>query len=242
MLEYIRNWLTPKSPLSMDDELWILKRYNWLYKQFEHDFDTVLPTREFFPCKYDGSDEAIEDMFWRVCENMGIPEHQINLQFCDAGEAGGILLEGDNVAGLYSGGYPCEVMINTHNRTSQTVMVAIIAHELCHVRLMGEQRVTSDVPDNEELTDLATIFFGYGIFTANSKFRTTRKGWASTGYLPTTLISYAIAFRQHTLGEPMPDWLEYLSPSARSVYKRSLKHLDSAVLDDIEPRAFNKYT
>jgi predicted SprT family Zn-dependent metalloprotease len=35
------------------------------------------------------------------------------------------------------------------------VLVAIVAHELCHLRLLGEGRISASRPDGERLTDLA---------------------------------------------------------------------------------------
>ena len=48
------------------------------------------------------------------------------------------------------------------------MFVAIIAHELAHERLIGEGRVTTADPDHERLTDLLTVYFGLGVFTANA--------------------------------------------------------------------------
>jgi hypothetical protein len=45
-----------------------------------------------------------------------------------------------------------------------------VAHELARVRLLGEQRINTDCGDQEQLTDLATVFFGLGIFTADAAF------------------------------------------------------------------------
>ena len=49
--------------------------------------------------------------------------------------------------------------------------VAVIAHELAHVLLLGNGYLGGHEKDHEELTDLLTVFSGLGIFTANAAFQ-----------------------------------------------------------------------
>jgi hypothetical protein len=58
-------------------------------------------------------------------------------------------------------------------------MTAIIAHELSHVLLLGDRRISPKRPDHERLTDLLTVYSGFGIFTANAALRyaTGSRGW-----------------------------------------------------------------
>ncbi len=53
-------------------------------------------------------------------------------------------------------------------------LVGTMAHELAHVRLLGESRIMREVFDNELLTDLTGVHFGLGIFLAN-----TSRNWDS---------------------------------------------------------------
>ena len=48
-------------------------------------------------------------------------------------------------------------------------MVAVLAHEIAHIKLPGESRMEEN---DERITDLTTIFFGLGIFNANAAFQT----------------------------------------------------------------------
>ncbi len=48
-----------------------------------------------------------------------------------------------------------------------SMLVGTMAHELAHLKLMGERRVTGDEYDNELLTDLTAVFHGFGIFLGN---------------------------------------------------------------------------
>ncbi len=63
------------------------------------------------------------------------------------------------------------VAIEASNLGDPMALVGTIAHELAQCRLLGEKRITSEAVDHESLTDLTTVFFGMGIFNANSSFR-----------------------------------------------------------------------
>ena len=60
------------------------------------------------------------------------------------------------------------------------LLTAIAVHELCHLRLLGEHRVRAERPDGERLTDLLTVYFGFGIFSTNAAMRFARadRGWS----------------------------------------------------------------
>jgi hypothetical protein len=49
-------------------------------------------------------------------------------------------------------------------------LVSTLAHELGHVLLLADGRISAQQQDHEPLTDLLTIFFGLGIFSANAAF------------------------------------------------------------------------
>lgn len=58
-------------------------------------------------------------------------------------------------------------------------LTATLAHELAHARLLTERRVDAARKDHEQLTNLATVFFGLGVFTANAAFDFSKSqyGW-----------------------------------------------------------------
>jgi hypothetical protein len=61
-------------------------------------------------------------------------------------------------------------------------LVATIAQELGHVLLLADGRISRERQDHEPLTDLLTVFFGLGVFTANAAFEQSRetRGWPAT--------------------------------------------------------------
>jgi len=93
-------------------------------------------------------------------------------------------------------------------------LTATVAHELAHVRLLGERRISPDRGDQEQLTDLATVSFGLGIFTANAAFDYSQNqfGWQTSqlGYLGEALFGYALAYYAHMRAEEDPSWAKAL--------------------------------
>jgi hypothetical protein len=77
----------------------------------------------------------------------------------------------------------CVVAIDRANIGNPTALLAVIAHELGHVRLLGENRIPAGRPDSEPLTDLLTVYLGMGIFTANAAFGFSHgpKSWRTSG-------------------------------------------------------------
>jgi hypothetical protein len=76
------------------------------------------------------------------------------------------------------------ISLDRQEAVAPRYLAAIIVHELCHLRLRGEGRVRSDQPDEERLTDLLTVFFGFGVFTTNAAMQFARNNRGYTGSTP----------------------------------------------------------
>lgn len=97
-------------------------------------------------------------------------------------------------------------------------LVGTMAHELAHLRLMGERRVTGDEYDNELLTDLTAVFHGFGVFLGNSprNWDSQYSIWPGTDlnrpeYMTLPMFAYVLAHTAWFRGQPKPDWYSYLS-------------------------------
>lgn len=112
-------------------------------------------------------------------------------------------------------------------------LLAVIAHELGHVRLLSEGRVAPDRQDGEPLTDLATVYLGMGILTANAAFDFSQTagyrtyGWRAQrlGYMTEQMFGYALACYAAMRGELDPAWTRYLDTNPRVYLKHSLRYL-----------------
>jgi hypothetical protein len=93
----------------------------------------------------------------------------------------------------------------------------------------GERRIDPGRSDDEQLTDLTTIFLGTDIFTANAAFdfSQTRSGWQSShlGYLGETLSGYALAYFAYLRGEREPAWAAALDTNPRIYMRQGLRYL-----------------
>lgn len=107
-----------------------------------------------------------------------------------------------------------------------------MAHEIAHLRLLGEDRIFSDAFDNELLTDLTVVFHGLGIFLANvpraweSDFTT----WPGTDvrkpeYMTQPMFGYALAHAAWYRNQRNPEWGRFLRMGARASFKQGLRYL-----------------
>ncbi|MCH5716432.1 hypothetical protein [Niabella hibiscisoli] len=129
-------------------------------------------------------------------------------------------------AGLYfdkneQGKY--EIFIEKRNLNDPENLVATVAHEFAHIKLLGEKRLDFN---DEELTDLTPVVFGLGIFNANSSFKEHKTydgyGHNSIGYLKQKEWGYALALYAYFREEENPDWIKYLTPNIKSDFKKAL--------------------
>ncbi len=219
---------------------------SWLAERFGREplnRPVVLPTTEFFPDSYDGSEESVGTWFECICGHMRIDPASLELEiYAEARELGpSYTLDGPGTAGHYTHDGRAIVGVELRSLADATLLVSVLAHELAHSRLLGEGHLTGEEPDGEALTDLAVVFFGLGIFPANSAVRYMQwsdgnwSGWsaARTGYVPEPLYGYALALYARARGEEDPAWAAQLRPNVRSVLRASLCYM--ARIDNAAP-------
>lgn len=238
------RWFRPTCPVPSEPKAWIEDRMSWLANQRGLDpFKTcpvILPTEEFFPDPYDGSDEAVRALLDRVCGYMGIDPATVLMDMysearhIELAPGFNVTTEGVTSAGLYSKRADKTVVaLEQDQREYPLSLVATIAHELCHAYLLGGWLVSPEEPDHEPLTDLATVCFGLGILTANAAIREShwsRGGWCGWsvgrhGYLGENELAYALAVYAWARGERKPPWARHLRLNARSYLKQSLRYI-----------------
>jgi tetratricopeptide (TPR) repeat protein len=216
---------------------------DWLIRQFGRvrliDSETILPLADHFPANYNASREAVRMLFNQVCEYMEVDGQKVELAYYSekSGQHYGL---GRGAAGIYDERKDRTIIwLETSNVGDPMSVVATFAHELCHIHLLGGKRVGRDEPDHEPLTDLAVIFFGFGIFAANSSFssRTYTSGnWHYTsmkrqGYLPPPVLGYGLALYAMLRDEMRPDWARYIRADVREPMRKALAYLESSGLD-----------
>lgn len=105
-------------------------------------------------------------------------------------------------------------------------MVATLAHELAHVKLLGQLGLEEN---DEHLTDLATVYFGFGVLGANNAFQfyqtADRWGYRNLGYLKQEEWAYALALFAYIRYEDEPSWSPFLNKTIKKDFDRSLKFI-----------------
>ena len=113
-------------------------------------------------------------------------------------------------------------------------LIATLAHELAHDLLATTREPPPCEPDETEfLTDLASVFLGFGVFLANGRFRFealqsgTTHGWrmAHSGYLPEADLIFALALFLQAKALNPDLAFACLKPHLATMLRRTLRDL-----------------
>jgi HEAT repeat protein len=227
------GWFRPKCPIPSPEQLWIDRRMSWLARTFGADrlrqAPVVLPTPEFFPGPYQGTEDDVRRLFRRACRYLGIDPNRLDVGLFEPPHPAA-----PEAVGLYVPGKREKILLADTQVGDPVSAVATLAHELAHVLLLGDKRISPDEEDHEQVTDLLTVFLGFGVFGSNSVMResyesTARWHWWSIskqGYLSERMYGYACALFAWAREESAPAWAGHLRPNVRAVFKQSLAYLD----------------
>jgi len=237
-----------KSPVSEADEAWLNESLTWLREAFteEHfqQISTITPTTNFYNRTFDRSEEDAYFVLERTKDLMAIQNDEIELDFFNNSptemEDGSMLstpaegIDGrwNGAAGTYEQKEGNKVIISIEvSQLNDTIsLIATIAHELAHEILLGEGWLEEN---NEYLTDLTAIFYGFGLFLGNSSFRFAQRNtafgseweYSSKGYLPEQVIAYAMAWLSYERNEELY-YTQFLSKSMKKFVEQAHKYLE----------------
>lgn len=233
-------WSKPKCPVRAEEQAWIEESLDWFVAEFGEDAmkrPVVVPQGSFFPVGYTGSEQDVRAVFVSVCARLEIPPERVVLEIeAQDAEAESLLehlpisYQSKEAAGHWRKRDEATVIsVQLHQARDPIALVATIAHELGHERLLGEERIDPERRDGEPLTDLFTVFFGMGIFSANAafEFRLSHRAYRTSrlGYLTEPMFGYALARYSWLRGETSPAWAEHLDTNPRTYLKQGLKYL-----------------
>jgi len=230
-------------PLDYEQRKYFEHNILWLNENFPEPSlekrKVFVPTESDFPIKWNGSKKNAFEVLKIVSENMQLNPKEIEIDFYKEGltevntGSSVIFLENDArdtfTGGLYYGkneNGKYEVSININLLNNQEALIATTAHELCHIKLLDEKKLEEN---DEYLTDLATVFFGFGIFSANSSFQfyqqNDRWGYGTSGYLKCDEWAYSLALFAFLRNENNPQWSEFLNPSIKKDFEKNLLYV-----------------
>lgn len=197
----------------------------------------VLPSEVFFPRKWVPTEEWASFAFERVCEIMNVDIERVELVFeldswHETRRLGTYLGRTSGAAGTYrhlvteEGPSRAAISIKSSLFSEPETMIAVMAHELCHVLLLGDNKIRRDMERMEPLTDLMTVFCGFGVFSANSAHvrKVDSSGWMESahGYLTQREFGYALALFAWTRGEVDADWRKELTKNVNVFMRDTL--------------------
>lgn len=229
-----------KCPIPEDTRIWMENALIWLINQFREEkiltVKTLLPVQEDFPVQFNGTEQMAYDILAIVAQQMDVDTNRINLDFYNEqlleikGDAGvalnGQQYEDENYSsGLYGGkgtDGKFSIAVELSQLKEPDKLIATLAHEIAHIKILGDGRLKEN---DEYLTDLVTVFFGLGIFNANTAFRfytaTDKWAYSKQGYLTQQDWGYALALYAYIRNEKKPYWIKYLTPNIQSDFKKS---------------------
>lgn len=235
---------------------WIFDGYAWALAQFGTDVfyestTLVLPSADFFPVARSNDPEDIaREIFESAKTYAGLAEWPCELVAQDpnpdAVVAPTVVMQGAPVgpAGTISASESVVTITYDPGQVSRPQsLVATFAHELAHFLGFTAREAPPGGHDFEEyVTDLLSVFLGFGIFAANSAFEFNQytgvesQGWSvsSQGYLSQYELTYCLAIFLELKGLPDADAMSYLDRPLRKFLKKAQKELGGPQAEEIE--------
>ncbi|MEP2280854.1 hypothetical protein [Maribacter sp.] len=227
-----------KLPITDEDKVWVDKDLNWLRTEFgeEHfmEIRTVTPTKDFYERTFDRTEKDAEFILERTMELMNVRDVKIDLDFFSDSPIemtdGTVLSSPADINGSWNSAAGTfeqsnegtKISIETQQLRNPISLIATISHELAHQILLGENRIEEN---DEYLTDLTAIAYGFGIFIGNSRFQFSASGlgWQSggQGYLPEQIIAYTMAWLSNVRNEKT-DYSQFLDKSMKKYFDQSM--------------------
>ena len=165
----------------------------------------LTPSDDDFPDPWDGSVRAAHRLTQRLMQHAGLGKLNISLTALPDDDAAPEDVWDAGTAGWFSGidHGRARFGIRPKEIDDPEAVVGIMAHEVAHAWRQSCALVDPDRDAEEHLTDLTTVYLGFGILTTNvsERFRSWRKLRASAyqlksmGYLPPTAMSWLLALQ-----------------------------------------------
>jgi hypothetical protein len=221
-------------PIDVETKTWIDSRIGWIIQQFGLEHIRACPIVAADSKLLDGynaNDEAaFLELCRKICVLMGIDFETIEFLLMENQQDH----SGGSVLGIYEliGDNRHLIRINVVLLPDPNRLIPTLVHELCHVFLIGQGRITGDEDDHELLTDLLTVFFGFGALCANSVIDDQSwhvgsvSGWqiSRSGYLTMNMYGYALGVFALLRNERYDDWKPRLRLDVRDAFKQTFQY------------------
>jgi tetratricopeptide (TPR) repeat protein len=248
-----------KPTVTIEDKNWIEKNILWFIEVFgfsklkERPF--ILLSPDTFPYSNLKESDQFHRFFEQLCSIWEVDPNEINVKFFDdikSKQWTNLAPQGSisEPIGQYYRPYTKEEKrFNIHlaksNLEHLQLLIAVSAHELAHVKLLGSNYIKQSDPDMEPLTDLASIFFGFGLFVANTCQIQDSYWIGRSGYLSNELISYTNALICYITGSDVQQYVPLLNTNTKAVFKQDYEFLkntgDTLLTQDTVKRSVDAF-
>jgi hypothetical protein len=225
--------------LSSADKDWVENNFIWFIEVFGLDRlkaqPFIIPSIGNFPYKNLHDSVQFELLYQQLCKYWDVNPDEIVVKFFDDVRS----KQWSNLApigthnepgGTYHQLYTTDekrfiIRLANSNLDNLQLAVTIVSHELGHVKLLGGKFIESNHPGMEPLTDLASIFFGFGIFVANTVITGDMNWIGHFGYLSNEVISYTNALICYCTGNNANDYKSLLNNNTRRLFEEDFEFL-----------------
>jgi len=232
-----------KCPIKVEDSEWILNQLEWINDNVVNirNQETILPTKKYFDWDFSGVEIDAEKVLKQVGEYCIIDTSEINLEiYSEEGielDRGTITQkeEGEGTSGVFiQEEDEISILIEERQLKNPISLIATVVHELSHYKLIVGKGVILEGEENEWITDLLSIAYGFGIFIGNSKFEFSQfesgDGWGGwqysiQGYLPQQITAHAMAEIEIRKRSEMPNWTKFLKNDFKTDFEKSMNYL-----------------
>ena len=237
------NLFGPKRPLAVEEWEWQLAGFRWLLEEFEgldkHRAGILAtPDGACFPDSKQTGDARAAELLAQIMTIADIADWPVRLVLDDGepelravSQMHALTPETGWAMGTFqmvedgAGGWLAEIVASRQQIGNEAALVATLAHEVAHYLLSSTERPVPGGEDcHELLTDLAAVFFGFGIFLGNAarfshhtqgELGTQYGGWfvaGSQGYLCERALMTALAISETLAGRDPMAAAPYLKP------------------------------
>lgn len=232
-----------KPPLDAQSAQWIVDTHAWALRSldpnvFQGQRFLVTPTNEHFPGREDNPHGMAKLIFSKVVEYAGLTHWPLRLSDPNSPRAD---VQLSPLLSSQSESQPPQKAISLDYDPrligNPEALISHFAQSLAHhVALRSTEPPPGGMQNWPQLTEMLTVFMGFGLMTVNSAFNyrppTCGSGGCSGGgaerqsFLSQYDLTYALALFCKTREIPKQDVLRHLKSSLRGFYKQSLKDLD----------------